>query len=58
MSAMNESFDPTRIRLTDAQLKSRRARSLAIAWALGAFVILILVVTIAKLGPGVLDRPL
>ena len=47
-----------RIRLTDAQLKSRRARSVAIAWAIGLFAALVFVVTLAKLGAGVLHRPM
>jgi len=46
------------IRLTDEQKKKRRSRSIAIAVALGALVALFYVVTIVKLGPGVLDRPL
>ena len=44
--------------LTDEQKRRRRGRSIAIALALGAFVLLIYVVTIVKLGPGVLSRPL
>jgi len=50
----------TRNETTDAALRNRRrrARSIAIALALGALVILFYLVTIAKLGPGVMDRPL
>jgi len=44
--------------LTDEQKRRRRARSIAIALALGALVLLFYVVTIVKLGPGVLQRPL
>ena len=44
--------------LTDEQKRRRRARSIAIALALGALVLLFYVVTIVKLGPGVLRRPL
>jgi hypothetical protein len=44
--------------LTPEEQKRRRQRSLALALALGALVILFYVVTIAKLGPGVLNRPL
>jgi hypothetical protein len=44
--------------LTDEQKRRRRARSVAIALALGALVLLFYVVTIVKLGPGVLQRPL
>jgi hypothetical protein len=44
--------------LTDEQKRRRHARSVAIALALGALVLLFYVVTIVKLGPGVLQRPL
>jgi hypothetical protein len=43
--------------LTEAQLKSRRQRSIAIALALGVLVLLFFAVTIVK-GPAVLNRPL
>ena len=46
------------IRLTEQQLRARRARSIAIALALGAFVIVIFVVTLVKLGSNVLTRPM
>ena len=44
--------------LTEAQKRRRRHRSIAIALALGVLVALFYVVTIVKLGPGVLQRPL
>ena len=44
--------------LTPEQQKTRRQRNVAIAFAIGCFVLLFYVVTIAKLGPGVLSRPL
>jgi hypothetical protein len=44
--------------LTEAQKRQRRARSIALALSLGALVLLIYVVTVVKLGPGVLVRPL
>ena len=44
--------------LTPAQQKSRRARNVAIGLALGLFALLFYVVTLVKLGPGVLNRPL
>ena len=44
--------------LTEEQTRRRRARSIAIALALGAFVLLVYFVTIVKLGPNVLNRPL
>jgi hypothetical protein len=44
--------------LTPAQTKSRSQRNIAIGIAIGFFVLLFYVVTIAKLGPGVLNRPM
>jgi predicted nucleic acid-binding Zn ribbon protein len=46
------------IRLTEAQRRRQRGRSIAIALALALLVVLFYVVTIVKLGPGVMDRPL
>jgi hypothetical protein len=43
----------TGIRLTEQQLRARRHRSIAIALALGAFVILIFLVTLVRLGSNV-----
>jgi hypothetical protein len=43
--------------LTEAQKKSQRERSLAIAWALGILVVLFFAVTMVK-GPAVLLRPM
>jgi hypothetical protein len=45
-------------RLTEAEIRRRRARSIAIAVALGFMCLLFYIVTIAKLGPQVLNRPL
>lgn len=45
------------IKLTPEQLCARRSRSIAIAIALGAFVVLIFAVTIVRLGSGVLAGP-
>ena len=46
-----------KIVLSEEQKRRRRMRSIAIALALGALVILFYVVTLVK-GPGVLNRPL
>jgi hypothetical protein len=46
------------IRLSEQQLRARRNRSVAIALALGAFVVVIFLVTIVKLGGNVLTRPM
>ncbi len=53
-----ERDDSDGIVLTEEQLRRRRARSNAIGLALGALVLLFFFVTIVKLGPGVLRRPL
>ena len=45
------------MRLTEEQMKHRRSRSLAIAWALAAMAALFFVVTIVRLGANVLNRP-
>jgi hypothetical protein len=42
------------IRLTPEELRRRRARSIAIALALGAFVVLFYIVTIVKIGGNIL----
>jgi hypothetical protein len=54
------SLDPNEpgIVLTEAQKRRRRARSIAIALTLAALVVLFYVVTVVKLGPRVLVRPL
>ncbi|MGA2998856.1 CoxF protein [Bradyrhizobium sp.] len=54
---MTDNNRPEGIVLTEAQLKSRRQRSIAIALALGVLVVLFFAVTIVK-GPAVLVRPL
>jgi hypothetical protein len=54
----HEPFIRQDVTLTSAQQKSRRARNIAIGLALGLFALLFYVVTIVKLGPGVLNRPL
>ena len=55
--AMEDKPNEPGIILTEEQLRRRRARSIAIALALGAFVVLIWAVTLVK-GPAVLIRPL
>ncbi len=49
---------PGGIVLTPEQQRSRRNRNIAIGVAVGFLVLLFYVVTIAKLGSHVLDRPL
>lgn len=46
------------IRLTPEQEKRRRARNLALGLTIGFFALLFYVITWAKLGAGVFDRPL
>jgi hypothetical protein len=55
---MDEHTPEPGIVLTEEQKRRRRARSIAIGLALGALVVLFYIVTIVKLGPGVLNRPL
>jgi hypothetical protein len=54
---MDDSKEQPGIVLTEAQRRSRRHRSIAIALALGVLVVLFFAVTIVK-GPAVLNRPL
>jgi hypothetical protein len=54
----NKDEPDTGVVLTEEQKRRRRARSIAIALSLGAMVLLFYVVTMVKLGPGVLRRPL
>jgi len=54
---MDDKREREGIVLTEAQLKNRRRRSVAIALALGVLVVLFFAVTIVK-GPVVLNRPL
>ena len=54
---MDDKKEQDGIVLTEAQIKSRRQRSIAIALALGVLVLLFFAVTIVK-GPAVLNRPL
>lgn len=55
--AMDDKQEQNGIVLTEAQKKSRRERSIAIALALGVLVVLFFAVTIVK-GPAVLMRPM
>jgi hypothetical protein len=55
---MDRQFPEDGVVLTEEQKRRRRARSIAIGLALGALALLFYLVTIVKLGPGVLNRPL
>jgi hypothetical protein len=55
---MNEQPARPGIVLTEEQKRRRRARSITIALSLGALVLLFYIVTIVKLGPQALNRPL
>ncbi|WP_394690283.1 hypothetical protein [Hoeflea sp.] len=46
------------VELTEQQKKARRSRSVAIAVVLALLVILFYAVTIVKIGPSILNRPL
>jgi hypothetical protein len=56
--AANEKTPRPGVRLTEQQLRARRARSLAIALALGAFVVVIFLVTLVRLGSNVFTSPM
>jgi len=51
---MNELPEP----LTEEQARRRRSRSIAIALVLAALVVLFYLVTVVKLGPAIMNRPL
>ena len=57
-AGMSEQWNEPGVVLTEEQKRRRRARSIAIALTLGALVVLFYVVTVVKLGPGVMQRPL
>ena len=44
--------------LTDEEMRKRRSRSVALALVLGGLVLLLFVVTIAKIGGNIINRPL
>ena len=54
---LGEGWEAGGIKLTPEQQRARRARSIAIALALGAFVLVIFAVTIVRLGSHILDGP-
>ena len=58
VGTMDEQSNQNGIVLTEEQLRRRRARSIAIALSLGALVVLFYVITIIKVGPNVLTRPM
>lgn len=49
--------DPTQ-QDNDERMKRRRRRSIALGIALGVLVLIFYALTIAKMGPAILDRPL
>lgn len=49
-------MEEDRIQLNEAQKKARRNRSVALALALVAFVVIMYVVTVVRMGPAILDR--
>jgi high-affinity K+ transport system ATPase subunit B len=58
MSLAGATMDDNGVRLTDEQRRRQRTRSIAIAIVLAVLVLLFYLVTIVKLGPGAIDRPL
>lgn len=47
-----------RVELTEKQAKARKGRSFALAVLLIAFVLIVYVLTVVKIGPSILDRGL
>ena len=47
-----------KIELTEAQKKRQHKRSIAIAVALGLLVVIFYAVTLVKMGPGIMNRPM
>lgn len=58
MRAVVPAMSDDGFRPTDEQRRRQRGRSIAIAVVLAALVALFYAVTIVKLGPGVIERPL
>ncbi|MBT9289422.1 MULTISPECIES: hypothetical protein [Hyphomicrobiales] len=54
----NDKIELDGVKLTEAQQKRRRQRNVAIAAVLVSLVVIFYVVTILKMGPGILARPL
>lgn len=54
----NENRTPDRVTLTREQLRARRRRNIALAVSIAAFAVFFYVITVVKLGVGVLNRPL
>ena len=54
----NDKIELDGVQLTEAQHKRRRQRNFAIAAVLVSLVVIFYVVTILKMGPGILARPL
>ncbi len=46
------------VQLSDEQKKRQRKRSIAIAVSLGVLVAIFYAITLVKMGPGILNRPL
>jgi hypothetical protein len=56
MMAVPDRVRPPEIVLSEAQLRNRRRRNIAIGLSIGVLVVLFYAITIVKLGPGIL-RP-
>lgn len=55
---MDVAMDDDRVELTERQKKARRSRSIALGLVLVAFVVIMYIVTLVKMGPGILNRPM
>lgn len=53
---MPQDTDPEFVTMTERQKKARRSRSLALGFALAAFVVIMYFVTFVKMDPSILQR--
>jgi len=51
-------MSPAPIQLSEAELKTRRRRSIALGLVLAGVVVLFYILTIVKMGPGIFNRML
>ncbi|MCR6646402.1 MAG: hypothetical protein NVV62_18735 [Terricaulis sp.] len=58
MSEPQTDLAPESVELTPEQIKARRRRNLWIALSIGGFMLLVFLITLAKLGANVIERPL
>lgn len=58
IEAEGQAKETSSVTLTPAEMKARKGRNLAIALGLFIFVALVFIITLARLGANVLNRPI